>query len=187
MPLPTLHDPAGSELGSCIPQRCLVAYRMLQQALTGFTPVSSLSLSSLTMFTEVRLPISTVNAGVRASSLCTCMWPWCWCTVGQVESSVAASVRTGGRRCAVRMCTLRCAASSGTIPGPCCWSGPVRTLLCNYPWLLYVCVTRRKQHQPGITPNDSTTHVPTAGSSAALTKPNHTPTQHPRAKRKTIL
>ena len=32
-----------------------------------------------------------------------------------------------------------------------------------------VCVTRRKQHRPGITPNDNTTHVPTAGSSAALT------------------
>ena len=49
--------------------------------------------------------------------------------------------------------------------------------------LVYVSdagVTRRKQHQPGITPNDNTTHVPTAGSSAALTKPNHTPTRHPR-------
>ena len=41
------------------------------------------------------------------------------------------------------------------------------------------CVTRRKQHQPGITPNDNTTHVPTAGSSAALTKPYHTPTWDP--------
>ena len=48
-------------------------------------------------------------------------------------------------------------------------------------------VTRRKQHQPGITPNDSTTHVPTAGSSAALTKPNHTQTRHPRAKRQNNL
>ena len=48
-------------------------------------------------------------------------------------------------------------------------------------------VTRRKQHQPGITLNDTTTHVPTAGSSAALTKPNQTPTRHPRAKGKTIL
>ena len=37
-------------------------------------------------------------------------------------------------------------------------------------------------NQPGITPNDNTTHVPTAGSSAALTKPNHTPIRHPRAK-----
>ena len=45
-------------------------------------------------------------------------------------------------------------------------------------------VTRRKQQQPGITPNDNTTHVPTAGSSAALTKPNQTPTRHPRAKAK---
>ena len=47
-------------------------------------------------------------------------------------------------------------------------------------------VTRRKQHQPGITPNDNTTHVPTAGISAARTKPNHTPTRHPRAKGKII-
>ena len=46
------------------------------------------------------------------------------------------------------------------------------------------CVARRKQHQPGITPNDNTTHVPTAGSSAAPTKPSHTPTRHPRAKGK---
>ena len=38
------------------------------------------------------------------------------------------------------------------------------------------CVTRRKQNQPGITPNDNTTHVPTTGSSAALTKPD-TPAQ----------
>ena len=48
-------------------------------------------------------------------------------------------------------------------------------------------VTRRKQHRPGTAPNDNTTHVPTAGSSAALTKPNHTPTRHPHAKGKTIL
>ena len=49
------------------------------------------------------------------------------------------------------------------------------------------CVTRRKQHRPGIALNDNTTHVPTAGSSAALTKPNHTPTRRPREKGKTIL
>ena len=48
-------------------------------------------------------------------------------------------------------------------------------------------VTQRKQHRPGIGPNDNTTHVPTAGSSAALTKPNHSPTRHPRAKGKIIL
>ena len=42
-----------------------------------------------------------------------------------------------------------------------------------------LCVTLRKEHQPGITPDDNITHVPTAGSSAALTKPNHTPTGHP--------
>ena len=48
------------------------------------------------------------------------------------------------------------------------------------------CVTRRKHYQPGITRNDNTTHVPTAGSSAALTKLNHTPTRHPRAKGKLI-
>ena len=48
-------------------------------------------------------------------------------------------------------------------------------------------VTRRKQHRPGIAPNANTTHVPTAGSSAAPTKPNHTPTPHPRAKGKPLL
>ena len=48
-------------------------------------------------------------------------------------------------------------------------------------------VTRRKQHRPGIAPNTNTTHVPTAGSSAALTKPNHTPNRHPRAKGKILL
>ena len=32
-------------------------------------------------------------------------------------------------------------------------------------------VTRRKHHRPGIAPNANTTHVPTAGSSAAPTKP----------------
>ena len=37
-----------------------------------------------------------------------------------------------------------------------------RSKHCNF-----MCVTRRKQNQPGITPNDSTTH----GGSAALTKP----------------
>ena len=47
-------------------------------------------------------------------------------------------------------------------------------------------VTQRKQHQPGLTLNDNTTHVPTAGSSAALTKSNHTPTRHPQAKGKII-
>ena len=40
----------------------------------------------------------------------------------------------------------------------------------------------RKKRRPGIAPNDNTTHVPTAGSSAALTKPNHTPTRHPAQK-----
>ena len=39
------------------------------------------------------------------------------------------------------------------------------------------CVTRRKHHRPGIAPNANTTHVPTAGSSAAPTKPNHTPSR----------
>ena len=51
----------------------------------------------------------------------------------------------------------------------------------------YTRVTRRKQHRSGIAPNANTTHVPTAGSSAALTKPNHTPTRHPRAKGKILL
>ena len=45
-------------------------------------------------------------------------------------------------------------------------------------------VTRRKHHRPGIAPNANTTHVPTAGSSAAPTKPNHTPSRHSRARRK---
>ena len=49
------------------------------------------------------------------------------------------------------------------------------------------CVTWRKQHRPGIAPNDNKTPVPTAGSCAALTKPNHTPTRHPYAKGKIIL
>ena len=47
-------------------------------------------------------------------------------------------------------------------------------------------VTRRKHHRPGIAPNANTTHVPTAGSSAAPTKPNHTPSQHSRAKGKLL-
>ena len=34
--------------------------------------------------------------------------------------------------------------------------------------LTHGCVTRRKQHRPGIAPNANTTHAPTAGSSAAL-------------------
>ena len=36
-------------------------------------------------------------------------------------------------------------------------------------WLVgaVVCVTRRKHHRPGIAPNTNTTHVSTAGSSAA--------------------
>ena len=54
-------------------------------------------------------------------------------------------------------------------------------------WMVIDGVTRRKQHRPGIAPNANTTHVPTAGSSAALTKPNHTPTPHPRAKGKILL
>ena len=52
---------------------------------------------------------------------------------------------------------------------------------------LYACVTRRKQHRPGIAPNANTTHVPTAGSSAAPTKPNHTPSRHSRAKGNLLL
>ena len=46
-------------------------------------------------------------------------------------------------------------------------------------------VTRRKQHRPGIAPNADKTHVPTAGSSVALTQTNHTPTRHPRARQNT--
>ena len=49
------------------------------------------------------------------------------------------------------------------------------------------CVTRRKHHRPGIAPNANTMHVPTAGSSAAPTKPNHTPSRHSRAKGKLLL
>ena len=49
------------------------------------------------------------------------------------------------------------------------------------------CVTRRKHHRPSIAPNDNTTHVPNAGSSAAPTKPNHTPSRHSRAKGKLFL
>ena len=76
--------------------------------------------------------------------------------------TVTACIRVGGA-----MLQPKTASSNGAQPHSC-------------------CVTRRKQHQPGITPNDNTTHVPTAGSSAALTKPNHTPTRHPRAKGKII-
>ena len=53
--------------------------------------------------------------------------------------------------------------------------------------LVHACVTRRKHHRPGIAPNANTTHVPTTGSSAAPTKPNHTPSRHPRAKGKLRL
>ena len=49
------------------------------------------------------------------------------------------------------------------------------------------CVTRRKQHRPGSAPNANTTHVPTAGCSAAPTKPNHIPSRHSRAKGKLLL
>ena len=48
-------------------------------------------------------------------------------------------------------------------------------------------VTRRKHHRPGVAPNANTTHVPTAGSRAAPTKPNHTPSRHSRAKGKLLL
>ena len=44
----------------------------------------------------------------------------------------------------------------------------------------------RKQQRPGIASNDNTKHVPTARSSADLTKPNNTPTRHTRAKDKII-
>ena len=49
------------------------------------------------------------------------------------------------------------------------------------------CVTRRKQQRPGIASNDNTMHVPTTRSCADLTKPNHTPTRHIRAKEKIVL
>ena len=48
-------------------------------------------------------------------------------------------------------------------------------------------LSRRKHHRPGIAPNANTTHVPTAGSSAAPTKPNHTPSRHSCAKGKLPL
>ena len=46
---------------------------------------------------------------------------------------------------------------------------------------VFVSVTRRKQQRPGIASNDNTMHVPTATSSSALTKPNHTPMRPTRA------
>ena len=49
------------------------------------------------------------------------------------------------------------------------------------------CVTRRKQERPGNASNDNTAHMPTARSSADLTKPNHTPTRHTLTKDKIIL
>ena len=41
--------------------------------------------------------------------------------------------------------------------------------------------------RPGIASNDNTTHVPTARSSADLTKPKHPPKRHTRAEDKIIL
>ena len=77
----------------------------------------------------------------------------------------------------------------------------------NRPAQACQCVTRRKQHRPGSAQNDNTMlfvfplcgfslslfcnyntmHVPPARSSADLTKPNHTPTRHIRAKEKIVL
>ena len=55
-------------------------------------------------------------------------------------------------------------------------------------WVLHLlCVTWRKQQRPGIAANDNTMHVPATRSSADLTKPNHTPTRHTRAKDRMIL
>ena len=51
----------------------------------------------------------------------------------------------------------------------------------------FQCVTRRKQHRPGIASNDNTMHATTARSSADLTKPNQTPTRHNLAKDTIIL
>ena len=53
--------------------------------------------------------------------------------------------------------------------------------------LLMCRVTRRKQERPGDASNDNTTHVPTARSSADLTKLNNTPTRHTLTKGKVIL
>ena len=48
-------------------------------------------------------------------------------------------------------------------------------------------VKRRKRHRPGIAPNDNTTHVPTAGGSAALTKRNLLQPDTPAQKAKILL
>ena len=48
-------------------------------------------------------------------------------------------------------------------------------------------VTWRKQNRPGIAPNNNTTHVTTARSSADLTKRNQTPPQYTLATDTTIL
>ena len=48
-------------------------------------------------------------------------------------------------------------------------------------------VTRRKRQRPGIASNDHTMHVPTATSSANLTKRNQPPTRHTLAKDTMIL
>ena len=99
-------------------------------------------------------------------------------------------------------CVLRDACATyrlcrdGACTGVCSMVGVLLWALClGLRWCAVTCVlkgvecwpmcgTRRKQHRPGIAPNDNTTHVPTAGSSAALTRPNHTPT---RAKGKLLL
>ena len=80
------------------------------------------------------------------------------------NSSTLVVARTLGHGCAVSVCWV-CTCVTIAMAG----------------WLHGVCVSRRKQHRPGIAPNANTTHVPTAGSSAAPTKPNHTPSRHSRA------
>ena len=86
------------------------------------------------------------------------------------NSSTLVVARTLGHGCAVSVCWV-CTCVTIAMAG----------------WLHGVCVSRRKQHRPGIAPNANTTHVPTAGSSAAPTKPNHTPSRHSRAKGKLLL
>ena len=69
------------------------------------------------------------------------------------------------------------------------FTGAVLPSTAQHPHLpsLYQCVTRRKQHRPGIASNNNTTHVATARSSADLTKRNQTPTRYTLAKGTTIL
>ena len=97
-----------------------------------------------------------------------------------LHSLGGTSVELRGSR--AHSCSWVCTLAWAPAPsGQCSWNHDHAMLM-----RIAVCVTRRKQHRPGIASNDNTMHVPTARSSANLTKPNHTPTRHTRAKDRII-